>query len=68
MTIVLGMTVVGLGLAVMFGIIGWGLVEIVVEMFRKRDFEGIYFYDGGRKFHMSSWFERLPGDKFYGYR
>lgn len=54
--------------AALMGVSAWALVEAAIEMFRHRDFDGIYFYDGGQKFHMSSWFDPLPGDKFYGTR
>jgi len=55
-------------LACLMGLLGWALVELVMEMFRHRDFRGIQYFDGGAKFHMSSWFEPLPGEKFYGYK
>ena len=55
-------------LAFLLGLFGWAIVMLVVEMFRHRDIRGIHFFDGGAKFHMSSWFEPLPGEKFYGYK
>jgi hypothetical protein len=55
-------------LACLMGLLGWALVELVVEMFRHRDYRGIQFYDGGMKYDMASWFEPLPGDRFYGYK
>lgn len=55
-------------MAFMLGVLGWALVRLVAEMFRHRDFQGIQFYDGGMKYDMSSWFEPLPGDRFYGYK
>jgi len=45
----------------------WGMIEVGIEMFRHRDFEGIAYYDGGKKYDLSSWFDPLPGDRFYGH-
>jgi len=64
MMILIPATLIGLTI---LSAIGWGLVEVVVQMFRRHDFKGIKYYDGGSKFDMAGWFEPIPADKFYGY-
>jgi len=41
-------------------IMSWGMVEVAIELFRKRQGTGIIWYDGGSKFDMSNWFDRVP--------
>jgi len=41
-------------------IMSWGMVEVAIELFRKRQGTGIIWYDGGPKFDMSNWFDRVP--------
>jgi len=52
----------------MLGIAIWGMIEVGIELFKHRDIEGIAYYDGGKKFDLSSWFEPIPGERFYGHK
>jgi len=52
----------------MFGTFGYAFVLLLIDMFRKRDITGIVMYDAGPKYEMSTWFEPLDGESFYGYK
>ena len=52
---------------VLCGIAIWGSIAVGIEMFKHRDIQGITYYDGGKKFDLSSWFDPLPGERFYGH-
>lgn len=43
----------------MFAMVGIGLVEVAVEMFKHRDFKGVRYFDQPPAYDISSHFERF---------
>jgi hypothetical protein len=52
---------------VMLGIFLWGSVMVGIELFKHRGMGGITYFDGGKQYDLSRWFEPLHGEGYYGH-
>jgi len=43
----------------------WGCIAAFIDFFRRRDIDGIVFFDEGIQYNLSCMFDPVPGDKSF---